>query len=69
MPKYIVEVKELWIQEVMIEAADEQEAAEKVANGEGDFVGLADGEKIPERKGFEFQYSLDCDVWDVRKVE
>ena len=63
--KYIVKMKEVWIQEVEIEAENAEEAVDLVADGQGDFVGLAPGEKIPERVGFEFQCTNDKEDWEV----
>lgn len=37
MPKYLVEIPEVWIQTVLIEADDEDEARSRVIDGEGDF--------------------------------
>jgi len=66
--KYIVKMKEVWIQEVEIEADNAEEAVDLVADGQGDFVGLAKGEKIPEREGFEFSHTLDRDDWEVKEA-
>ena len=36
--KYVVNVHELWIQEVIVEAETPEEARSKVASGEGDYM-------------------------------
>ena len=37
MPTYIVNVREVWIQPVQIEADTKEEALKKVLNGEGEY--------------------------------
>jgi hypothetical protein len=56
MPKYIVTVKEVWNQDVIIEALDADDARERVEAGEG--------EQIPESN--EYDYTLESDCWPIR---
>lgn len=57
--KYIVKIKETWIQSVRVEAESESDAVEKVLEGAGDYLEGPDG--------FEFQNSQDSDMWDVEE--
>jgi hypothetical protein len=54
---YIVEVREVHIQQVRVRARTTVEAKRKVANGDGFFLDNA----------LEYAYSLDSDTWTVEK--
>jgi len=53
--RYIVEVREVWVQPVEVEASSEEEAKKKVQQGEG--TALEDR--------FEFSHTLDPEYWSV----
>ena len=59
MPKFVVNVREVWINPTVIEAATEAEAIEAVSCGDGDSLG---GE-------FEYSHTLDPDVWTIEKPD
>ena len=58
MPKYIVEVREVWSQGVEIEADSPEEALEKVKEEEGDTMEAL----------FEYSHTLDKEFWVVTPV-
>lgn len=58
MPKYYVDMREVWIQTVVVEAESREDAIAAAAEGEGEPV---DG-------AFEYSYSLDPDDWNVEEV-
>jgi len=58
MPKFIVEVREVWVQPVEIEAETEEEAIKRVADAEGDWDGQA-----------EYSHTLDPETWTIHKKE
>jgi hypothetical protein len=55
--EYIVSVREVHIQEVLIEADSPEQAIEKVVKGEGENL---DGE---------YSHTLDSDLWTVEEKE
>ena len=55
--RYIVEVKEVWVQPVEVEASSPEEAKRKVQQGEG--TALEDR--------FEFSHTLDPEHWGVEE--
>ena len=57
--EFIVEVREVWIQPVEIEAVSEKEAIEKVREGEGKSI----------EDGFEYSHTLSTDKWTVHELE
>lgn len=56
MPTFIVGVKEVHVQEVVIEAESEEDAIFMVENGEG------------ENGKCEYDYTLDSDEWVILEV-
>lgn len=56
-PNYIVLVKEVHLQSVMVHAKDEKEAIEKVVDGDGDYIG-----------GSEPLETLDPQEWSVKEA-
>jgi hypothetical protein len=59
MPKYVVEVREVWVQKREIEADNPNEAIQKVKNGEGEDV----------ENGMEYSHTLeDYDNWGITVV-
>ena len=58
MPKYIVEVREVWSQGVEIEADSPEEALERVQEGEGDNMEAL----------FADSHTLDKEFWVVTPV-
>lgn len=61
MPKFIVKVREVWVQDVEIEADSEEEAKDKVESGEG--------EPVLGHNHFEFSHSLETDHWSVERKD
>ena len=59
MPKFIVCVREIYIQPYEVEARDEDDAKEIVREGGGDIL----EEKL------EYSHTLDTNLWTVEKVE
>jgi hypothetical protein len=59
MPKYIVKVRERWIQNVAIDASSPDQAIQKVVNGEGDY----------NSNGTEYYDTLDPETWTVEEVK
>jgi hypothetical protein len=59
MPRYIVVTKEVFEQPYEVEANSEEEALEKVIDGEGDILDDC----------FEYSHTLDRDTWTVELVE
>lgn len=59
MPKYIVGVREVWVQPVEIEADSDSEAKHRVWRGEGNRI---DSE-------FEYSHCLDSSLWTVEEVK
>ena len=57
MKKYIVGMREIHIQNVEIEAESPEEAIERVADGEGDFVD----------NSLEYSHTLNTDTWTVKE--
>jgi hypothetical protein len=57
--KYLVLRREVWIQPLEIEAANEKEAVELVADGDGEVI----------EAGFEYSHTLDPEVWSVEEGE
>ena len=57
MTKFIVTMKEVWNQPVQVEADSREHAVEIVKAGGGDMV----------ETGFEYNHTLDPDVWTVEK--
>ena len=57
--KFIVEVREVWIQPVEIETVSEKEAIEGVREGEGKYI----------EDGFEYSHTLSTDKWTVHELE
>lgn len=57
MKKFIVDVREVHVQSVEVEAADSQDALERVKEGEGTYL---DG-------ALEYSHTLDSDTWKARE--
>jgi hypothetical protein len=57
MPKFTVCVREVWIQMVAVEAPDEANAKERVADGQGTYLGAPGG--------LEYSHTLDRETWTV----
>ena len=57
--KFIVEVREVWIQPVEMEAESEEKAIERVREGEGKSI----------EDGFEYSHTLSVDKWTVHELE
>ena len=57
MTTYRVTVKEVWYQDVIVEAEDENTAVSMVADGMGDIDESDDG--------FQYSHSQEPDTWDV----
>lgn len=57
MKEFEVLVREVWIQRVVIEAKTQEEAIEKVREGEG----------INLQNGLEYSHTLDFDTWTVEE--
>jgi len=55
--KYIVLVKEIHLQQVLVQAKDEKEAIEKVVDGDGDYIGGTDSLE-----------TLDPQEWSVKEA-
>ena len=55
--KYIVTMKEVHSQEIVVEAASPAEAESKAAIGDGDYA-----------NGTAYEYVLDMDSWEVREA-
>lgn len=53
--KYIVNVREVHIQPYEVEAISPEDAAQAVADGEGDLI----------EGGFEYSHTLDRSLWDM----
>jgi hypothetical protein len=58
MDKFVVCVREVYIQGYAVDAMDEGEAISKVVDGEGDPVGL-----LPQ-----YSHTLDPETWTVERV-
>lgn len=58
MTKYFVYVREVHVQTVEVEAKDEDEAIDKVKDGEGEYLDDA----------LEYSHCLDADTWTVEEV-
>jgi hypothetical protein len=56
--KFIVEVREVWVAQVEVEAADKDDAIDLVRSGKGDHNGMT-----------EYSHSLGKDTWTVREVK
>ncbi len=59
VPKYIVHVREVWVQSVEVEANSPEEAKQRICEGKG--------YTIEDR--FEFSRSLEPETWTVEKVK
>ena len=57
MPKFIVRVLEVHYQPILIEADNEEEAIEKVAEGDG------------EEEELQYGYTLETDSWTVCELQ
>jgi hypothetical protein len=55
MPKFIVNIREVWIQPVIIEADTHQEAIKAVEYGEGEQMG-----------GMEYSHTRDSSTWTIK---
>ena len=55
--KYIVTMKEVHSQEIVVEAASPAEAESKARGGDGDYA-----------NGSTYEYLLDKDAWEVREA-
>lgn len=51
--KYRIQVREVWIQGIEVEASNLQEAIEKIKDGDGDI----------DENDFEYSHTLDPDTW------
>ena len=56
MKRYIVTIKEVHAQEIVVSAASEEQVLAKAQDGDGDYA-----------NGTSFEYSLDRDSWEVRE--
>tara|TARA_Y100000593_G_scaffold35861_1_gene69997 strand:- start:13 stop:186 length:174 start_codon:yes stop_codon:yes gene_type:complete len=54
--RYIVTIKEVHAQEIVVSAVSEEQALAKAQDGDGDYA-----------NGTSFEYSLDRDSWEVRE--
>jgi hypothetical protein len=59
MPKFIVTKKEIWDQPVIVEAATEKEALEKVWKGEGETM----------EESFEYSHTMDSASWSTEEAK
>ena len=57
MKKYIVTMKEVHSQEIIVEAASPSEAESKARDGDGDYA-----------NGSTYEYLFDKDAWEVREA-
>ena len=57
MKKYIVTIKEVHAQEIIVEAASPAHAQSKARDGDGDYG-----------NGSTYEYLLDEDAWEVREA-
>jgi hypothetical protein len=57
MKNYIVRMWEVYVQTVAIEANSEEEAIEKVVEGEGEYI----------NNSLEYSHALDSDLWTVEE--
>lgn len=57
MTKFIVEVREVHVQSMRVEAESAEEAIKKVVNGEGEIV----------ENCMEYSHTLDSENWTVRQ--
>ena len=56
-PKYKVITKEVWIQPIIVEANNKEEALEIVADGGGEMLS----------NEFEYSHTQDTDTWEVQE--
>lgn len=63
MTRYHVTIREVWNQVVEVEADSEEEALDKVAEGDGDY--------LEGGSNFEFNRTMDRDesLWEVEEVK
>lgn len=57
--KFIVSTREMWIQDVEVEAADAADALSLVREGGGELVD----------DGFEYSHTLEPETWTVREAD
>ena len=61
MPKFIVKMREVWTQDVEIEADSKEDAIQRVSEGEGEYV--------QNNNSPEYSHTSDIENWTVEMLE